>query len=549
VSLSGVSEGAICVVRLTNSDGSFFDYSAFSVTNSSLNLADWSDGTTLVTGRRGVGAIAGRPTNANRFLYAIGGDTGVPNDPYARGTLLTSIESASVDLFGAMGPWSAQRNDLSNVMIDDAPVSAPRTQAGVARIGRFVYVVGGHDGTSAQSTLLRAAVLDPTDTPAIEELDAELGDTEADTGLSGGLYYYRVAALFPDDDPSNPGGESLAGELLPVQLPDRDEKIVLTLTWTEIPGAHGYRVYRTPAAGAGAGNLELLAEQTCGAAGTGLCDCGTTPEECQFTDDGTETTTASETPLPAGSLGVWHAVDGARCEDADCALGTAREGLVTVAVRDRVETDALNDTYYLYAIGGRDAGGTYLASVELATVTVTLATATAPELQTVADFVSAGDSLLSARADLGAWVMSAESSAQIRTSGTPNDVWIYAGAGRTAAAGFDRSIEASLVGAGGALSFSDVGNVNNDLAGFGAGASNDQLYTFGGQPSGGGTSAVLCDGSGGCSLPELRSFNALGGAASVDRMFMGYTQESAFYFLVGGHDGVTTLNTSERTVQ
>ena len=28
-------------------------------------------------------------------------------------------------------------------------------------------------------------------------------------------------------------------------------------------------------------------------------------------------------------------------------------------------------------------------------------------------------------------------------------------------------------------------------------------------------------------------------------MFMGYAQESAFFFLVGGHDGDTTLNTTQ----
>ena len=44
--------GCQSIERLSNTDGSFFDYSAFSVTNSLLNLAPWNVGTTLTTGRR-----------------------------------------------------------------------------------------------------------------------------------------------------------------------------------------------------------------------------------------------------------------------------------------------------------------------------------------------------------------------------------------------------------------------------------------------------------------------------------------------------------------
>ncbi len=549
------ASGSVCVVRITNADGAFFDYSAFSVTNSSLNLSAWNNypTTSLNTARRGLALAAGRPTETSRFLYAIGGDTGVTDDPFARGTLLTSVELASVDVFGTMGSWSLQRNDLSGAVIGGSVVSSPRTQAGVARIGRFVYLAGGHNGTSATTTLLRAQVLDPTATPEMTNLDAELGDIESNTGLPGGLYYYRVAAIFASDDASNPGGESLPGELLPVQLPDRDENIVLSLSWNEIDGAHGYRVYRTPIADSAADQLELLGEITCGTLPTDLCDCGTDADQCKLTDDGTVATTSATTPLPTGSLGVWHAVDGAdRCEDASCELGTAREGLVTVAVRDRTEVDALTDTYYLYAIGGRDAAGTYLSTIELATVTVTLATNTEPEMQTVTDWISGGDTLSSPRADLGAWVMNAESASVIRSSGSPNDVWVYIGGGRTTGGVFDRDVEASLVGASGTLAtLVATDGLNGDLAGLGTGASNGQLYTFGGQTSANGSSASLCAGGGGCgALPDLRpgAFNSLAQAAT-QRMFMGFTQESAFFFLVGGYSGTTAVATTQRTVQ
>jgi hypothetical protein len=362
-----------------------------------------------------------------------------------------------------------------------------------------------------------------------------------------------VAAVFASDDESNPAGESLPGELLPVQLPSLDEGIVLSVSWGAIEGAHGYRVYRSPTAGAAADAMELLGEVACGAPDE-LCDCAANVEQCSFTDDGTGSTMSATTPLPNGSLGVWHAIDGAtRCEDADCALGTPREGLVMVAIRDQTEVETLTDLYYLYALGGRDASGTYLATIELATVTVSLATSTEPERQTVADWVGAGDTLSSPRADLGAWVMNAESSSVIRSSGTPQDTWLYVGGGRTTAGALTRDNEASLIGASGALTgLSTTDGLNADLAGFGTGASNDQLYTFGGQTSSNGSSAALCPSIGmGCgALPDLQpgAFNSLAQAAT-QRMFMGHTQESAFFFLVGGYNGTTAVATTQRTVQ
>jgi len=518
-------QGSVCLVRLTNADGAFYTYSAFSVTGSSYNLSAWDDGPDLVTPRRGLSLVAGRPTGTSRFLYAIGGDEGGAAAT-TRGAVLSSVESASVDVFGRMKSWTTQRNALP----------AGRTQAGSARIGRFVYMVGGHDGTSATDTLLRAQILDPLAAPQIVDLDATLGD--GSNGLGRGLWLYRVSAVFPADDGSNPGGEALAGEIFSVQLPDRDEGILLTLDWEHVPGASGYRVYRSPAADAAASELELLAE----------VDGGDT---LSFIDDGGATDSAG-TPLRAGSLGKWHTIDGARCSDANCALGTPREGLVTVAVRDRLETSATTDTYYLYAVGGRDDGGAYLDTIELAVVTVTLATASAPEMQTVADFIDAGDTLSSPRADLGAWLMNAENSSIIRGSGSPNDQWLYLGSGRTTGDAFDRGLEGSLVGSDGTLTgLTATDQINGDLMGLGCGMANDQLYTFGGQSTSDGSSAKLCDGGGGCTpLPDLQpgAFNSLAEAATR-RMFMGYAQESAFFFLAGGHSGTATLSTTEQTVQ
>jgi hypothetical protein len=528
---SAADAGSVCLVRLTNADGAFFEYSAFSVTNSSLNLSSWKSAPQLETARRALSLSAGRPTATSRFLYAIGGDDGVGNAPTTRGTnVFDSLESSQVDVFGAMSEWSAQRNHLP----------APRTAAGAATIGRFVYLVGGHDGSAAVNTLYRAAILDPLAGPEISDIDAALSD--GTKGLGKGLYYYRVSALRTSGDLANPAGETLGGELLPVQLPDRSEKIALTLKWNAVAGAHGYRIYRSPQSNAAADSLEQLGEITCGSAAT-ACDCAADASRCRWLDEGSSTM-QGKTPLPPGSIGVWHALNGARCSSGDCLLGSAREGLAVTTVQNPADASQ----WYLYAFGGRDQTGTYLDTYEVATVTIA-----ADGGQTVGDFAPGADTLEVPRADFGVWVMSKSNSSVIASSGSPNDVWVYAGGGRTTGNATNKTLEAGKLATNGILgTFTATDPLNGNLVGFSTGASNDQLYTFGGVAgTSDGTSAKLCDGSGSCGpLPDLKpgAFNALG-AATTQRMFAGATQESAFFFVAGGHDGSNTLKTAQRTVQ
>lgn len=528
---TSVDAGSVCLVRLTNEDGAFFEYSAFSITNSSLNLSSWQSAPDLATARRALTLVAGRPTATSRFLYAIGGDDGVNNMPAARGSsVFDSLESSQVDVFGAMSSWSAQRNRLP----------APRTAAGGAAVGRFVYLLGGHDGTSATDTLWRAAILDPLAGPEIVDIDATLGD--GTKGLAKGLYYYRVAALRPGNDLENPGGETLSGELLPVQLPERAEKIALTLKWAQMSGAHGYRIYRSPQPNAAADSLELLGEITCGAAND-PCNCNSDASKCRWLDEGAATM-ASGTPLPAGSLGMWHALNGSRCSSGDCLMGSKREGAVVTTVVEPTDPSQ----WYLYAFGGRNESGAYLDTYEVAKITIA-----SDGSQTVADFAAGTDTLNVPRADHGVWVMSKTNSSVIAGSGTANDVWIYVGGGRTTGDATNNTLEAGKLGANGILNtFASTDSLNGSIVGFGTGASNGQLYTFGGiAGSSDGTSAQLCDGGGGCSpLPDLKpgAFNALG-SATTQRLFTGSTQESAFFFVAGGHSGSSAIKSVQRTVQ
>jgi hypothetical protein len=288
--------------------------------------------------------------------------------------------------------------------------------------------------------------------------------------------------------------------------------------------------------------LQLLGEISCGSANT-ACDCGADPTRCRWLDQGSGTM-ADKTPLPAGSLGVWHAVSAARCSSGDCLLGTAREGMAVTAVNN----PANQNQWYLYAFGGRNQAGTYQDTYEVATVTIA-----SDGSQTVADFAAGGDTLAVPRADHGVWVMNKHNSNIIASSGSPDDVWVYVGGGRTTGNATNKTLEAGKLGSNGILNaFVSTDSLNGDLIGFGTGASNDQLYTFGGiSGTSDGTSAHLCDGTGSCGpLPDLKpgAFNALG-AATTQRMCAGSTQESAFFFVAGGHDGSNTIKSAQRTVQ
>lgn len=155
--------GAVCVVRVSNSDGSYFDFSAVSTTNSSRNLNPWAATTSMTEPRRALSLEAGRPTSTSRFLYAIGGDAG------SAATAKNTVETTNVSIFGDLSAWTLQRYNLPS----------PRTLASSAIIGRFIYVVGGHDGTAATDEVLRSEILNPLAAPEVTDLDAQLGTTDA----------------------------------------------------------------------------------------------------------------------------------------------------------------------------------------------------------------------------------------------------------------------------------------------------------------------------------------------------------------------------------
>ncbi|MBI5478385.1 MAG: IPT/TIG domain-containing protein [Deltaproteobacteria bacterium] len=493
----------ICVLRVTNSDGTYADYSAVAVTNPAQNLpatvADYS----MVVARRALGATAGRATSQARLLYAIGGDDGTDVG------LLASVEAAPVDLYGALNPWFLLPLDLP----------AGRSFAGAVTIGRFIYLVGGRVAAGPTTSVLRAEILDPGAAPEITDLNMEFAETG---GLDAGLWYYRVAAVMDPADPSNPGGETLASDPLAVIVPPVPNKVEITIYWTAVPGAVSYRIYRSPTPDQLVGAARLIA--TVPAAQTSYLDQGATA--------------GTEAPLPLGALGVWHEKG---------PLQTAREGAAVTFARDPGNPAG---GFILYAAGGRSGPATALASYEYATITVA-----GDGSQTVGAFTAGGALLGTARWQAGGVAMDHDH-ASIVPAG---DTWIYVlggwNAGNTTLVS---DVTAAKVTAGGALTpVHEVDNMTPGQAGYGFAGANNFLFAFGGGgggPSSTTSSAKLCaSGEPGCAggapePPDLKNWNALGFNLQEARYLCGSGLESAFIFLAGGQTNTApATNSVERT--
>ena len=486
----GIVAQSVCVVRVDNPDGSFAEYSALGVTSPSENLSGFTSDTSMITARRAPAAVAARPTRRARYIYAIGGDNGTASGA------LSSVEAATVSRYGELGTWRT------------LPTALPggRTLARAEVIGRFIYLVGGNGGSGPLASVLRAEVLAPLHAPQFSKLDLEIGNA----GLGPGIWYYRVAAVMSATDPDNPGGESLPGDPQPMKIPTTlTQRVAVTLTWTAVPGAQRYRVYRTSVANKVTGTEQLLAEVVA--------------PTTSYKDTGGATTSAVTRRL--GDLGIWHGVS---------SLPGSREGLALVRAPD----PSVQGTYYLYALGGRASTSSAPTSHDVLKVVV------APDGgQTVGNWSAVSNTPLST----GRWQASAASVDDIATSRfSPGHVWIYLGSGLNAAGSVILdNVDAARVGANGVLSnWIAVDDMKPSRAGYGFVAAANQLFAFGGKdalPSNTSHSAQICGigkkcGGGPSDPPDLASWNSLGGggALQVPRYLTCAAVESGHIFLVGG---------------
>lgn len=501
IDASSMSRGAVCVVRVENSDGSYGDFSAIGVTNSSFNLSAPQAGRAMNEPRRSLVAAAVKATSASRFLYAIGGDDGA-------GDVLSSVEFAPVSVFG----------NMSDFVIAGEPLGTARTRHAGAQLGRYVYVVGGNDGDATLASAERALVLSPAETPVIDDIDLCLSgsgtpcfdDDALGDGLESGVYSYRVAALIDAADPENLGGETLPSDPVILKLPDvSGRNIVVKLVWSApvdplgepLSGVTGFRIYRTVVDGVPGSDEVLLAEVD-------------DPDAREFIDDG-DFDLGSAVPLPLGSTSAWQVLPD---------LGSAREGLSAAVARDPQESDR----FHLYALLGEgEATYEHLAITMLPNGRQTVGSA----------WVVGAEQSAVARSEFGVWVVDDTVSNLV----SDGETYLYLGGG-LASGGQDDRVEAAKVGTDGELeAFSDdptagdiVADFSSTRSGYGTAAAAGRLFLFGGMASqvrDNATAAEMVN-----PAPSLRnnSWNNEGLTMTSPRYRFGTAVQSAFIFLVGG---------------
>lgn len=503
---SGLADGSICVVRATNPDGSYDEFSALGVTNSSESLQPTTADPAMRVARRAPAVIAGSANESSAFLYAFGGDNGAVSGA------LNSIEAASLDRYGQLGTWRTLRRLLPS----------NRTLARAEILGRHVFLVGGNNGTAVVSNVSRAEILDPNDAPVISDIALEL----ASSGLGAGLWNYRISAVMSAIDVDNPLGETLPSEPQVVRVPEGlPQPLKVTVYWTPVTGASQYRVFRSPTAGATLGQEQLIA----------VVNAPTT----QFADTGA-TVDAAQLPLQLGDLGVWIDMP---------ALKQPREGFGLAKAQDPVTAG----NWYLYAVAGRTTAGAVLKTYEY----LPLSAATdLPPTGSVWTEHSANALVGPARWQLGAIAVDRLATTRYDANAT----WIYAGSGVNTSASVTPEFDAALVQAGGLLgSWLAVDPLSSLFAGYGYAAVANQIWMFGGQQA---APSTLCRATQLCGIgnpctggstnppdpPDLENWDA-GFQFSVSRYLLGSVATRGRIFMIGGvTTGLVPTATVESTV-
>jgi hypothetical protein len=530
-----MAAGVACVLRVV--DGSpadpkapcasgtaclpYADFSAVASVVNSGNLGEFTNAAANVAqmqhARRALGAASGRASAQARFLYAIGGDDGTAAN--AR----NDVEFAQLDAVGNMLAWQAQRNAMTS----------KRTELATVRIGQFLYTIGGSNGATALATVERARILDPLDVPSIPDLDL----APSKTGVARGTWVYRITGVRDAAYASDPGGETLPSDPLPVTLPDLSRNsdaplVKVTLTWPALPNVVSYNVYRTPAAGQAGSQVELI----------GNVPAGTTPT---VTFDDTGLAPMGTTPLPIGSLGKWHATS---------SLAVARVGAAAVAARG--PSTATTETWFLYVAGGANdaafGAGSEQDSYEWARVDINKADGA----QTVSAFTKPAAAIGGGRAFLSAYTVDHT----IKSDVPAGTTYVYFGTGQLGTSGASK-VNAMVAGTVTATATSgDLGALQTvsaaTVSAAGYAAITGYLFTFGGFVSAGtiaNTNAAAICPSNGCATsaaPVLTNWNNGGGGTPLtQRVMLGTVIEDPFIYILGGATGAgATTAATERTV-
>jgi hypothetical protein len=492
ITVGGVYPGNYCIVTVTNpADMASFDFSALVLQTPALKTGPWQPATSMTTARRAFGQATVQATPSARFLYAAGGDNG------AEKGALASVEAASVDINGKLGAWFGLPNALSS----------HRTFASLVAVDRWLYAVGGSDGTQALASIERAYVLSPADAPAFTDLNLDLPQ-QGQKGVPAGIFYYRVSALMANNDPKNPGGENLPSDPQVLQAPNLMNGCYITLTWSAVPGAAGYRVYRSPTADLSSGSEVLIADNV-----------GATQYQDRFAAPLMVNGKVVK-PLPLGATGLFTAIG--------TPLKTARSGAAVAGVVDPANAAV----HYVYALGGNsgtEAMPNALQSTEWFSVT------TANDGSQSVTAPAAGTNLTTAR-----W----QAAPMSEVIGGIGYVWAAGGLPGPAA-----SVDGAAIGNGGVPgNFVGTGGMPGARAGLIAVAATNELVLFGGSgaaPSADGVHGVL-----NAPPPTVKNFNNLPNALGTARYLAGSAVQSSFLFACGGITvaGMPPTNTCETTI-
>lgn len=224
----------VYLVRVTNtSDGTFYDFSSFVVTNPASNLGGFSTSSqSLIIGRQGLAAVTGNDDIGDRFIYAVGGDVG------SGGKTLDSVEFDLPDMFGNLDPWQLT-----------SPLIYKTTGAAAVQFNGYVYVLGGRTTSGYTAGIERAKILTTDSAPVItfNGLTVLAGGS-----LPSGTWVYAVSANLPTGTTNI--GESLPS---PVVFTTTASTGSIQLSWPAVKvwnpvsqafvNATGYNVYRNVA--------------------------------------------------------------------------------------------------------------------------------------------------------------------------------------------------------------------------------------------------------------------------------------------------------------
>src|SRR6202171_1741269 len=487
--------GANCLVVVTNADQTTAEFASVVLVTPSINLTNFVAGPSMTIGRRGLGAVSAQINQAARFLYAIGGD-----DLVAVRDDVEVLPVAQLGLPGSAG-FFTQRSRLTT----------PRTQAGAVRIDRFIYVIGGSTAlpsatpasANTLNTVERASLLDPAVRPKNLSVDLTLVPT-AQGGLGAGTYYYRVAALLPATDAFNPDGETLPSDVFGLVLPAvNGYNFKVGLSWTALPGAVGYVLYRSSGSTPFGSDVQIAdttkplpAGLSCGSAS--CVDAGAAPP-----------TGITVAPLRPGSTSKWTTL---------AQVMTARRqgpGVTFALDPDRAVNKA-----YIYVFGGKNESGALLTSYESLAITMN-----ADGTQTVSPtgFTVGATPLPTGRWRGRAWTLD-----------LPSGTYVWAGGGfRDAAATLaSNETNGAKVATGGSL----ITPLQNDTtlpasAGFGAFAAGSFLYAVGGLNGAPDRTASSVDVN---TPPALTGWNARQNRPAVPRVALGAPIQSGYFYVLGG---------------